>query len=356
MLSPFGIERRDPASGLLKLGSILVKIRRSGQSGEMEVWDGGRKHVIQLVHGVISKLHLDGRTTTFSSIDPAEIKRQVEYFFNLPRPHVVFFPFPVSSYSYDGICPESIVLSGVTKRRDLFNPLKLLERIPVNTLKIDYKKQQTALLRLPLSKQEAAFVQRLEISTPLPLVLWKRGLDPRHASALLIALNLLGFFEGHWEPGVLFHNSIATRLKRKIATACPDHELLGVENDTSIAAIDKAFREISLELHPDRLVGLPSQQVEEARLTFSSITNAYSRLKSSRRARPVRNADAEPIARVKIKKRPVNTWKPLASEARIALDRGELHRAKAFALKALAMSPPENVKTKMIAIIRLAAA
>ncbi len=353
MISPINIERRDPASSILKLGTVFGSVRRQGQSGEMEVRDRGRKHIIRFVDGAISELYLDAKKIALGTLSPMDIQRQIEHFFCLPRPHVLFFPFSLPESSSNGIGPETIVLNGINRRRDLFNPLKLIERIPVNTLRIDYQNRQF-FQRLPLKKGELALIERLDVPTPISMILWKRGLEPHHAGALLVALNLLGAFEGHWQPGLLPRNHVAARLRRRVESACLDHELLGIDEDASVEEIDRAFRGLSLELHPDRMIGLPEQEIEESRKAFSCASEAYARLKRSRRSRPVRTT-GQPIARVKIEKRYVDSWSPLLSEARIATVRGDSNRAKAFALKALALSPPGEIRMELLNIIKKAA-
>jgi hypothetical protein len=333
----------------LKLGTVFGSVRRQGQSGEMEVRDRGQKHVIRFVDGAISELYLDTEKIALSRLSSKEIQRQIEHFFCLPRPHVLFFPFPLPESSFNNIRPETIVLNGINRRRDLFNPLKLIERIPVSTLRIDYKNRQF-FRRLPLEKDELALIERLEVPTPISMILWKRGLEPNHAGALLVALNLLGAFEGHWQPGLLPRNNVAARLRRRVESACLDHELLGINENASIEEIDRAFRGLSLELHPDRLIGLPAQEVEESRKAFSCASEAYARLKYSRRSRPVRTT-GHPIGRVKLEKRHVASWSPLLSEARMATARGDSNRAKAFALKALALSPPKQIRIEILSII-----
>jgi hypothetical protein len=347
------IERRDPASSILRLGTLFGKVRRFGQSGEMEVRDRGRKHIIRFVNGAISELYLDDEKIKLGSLSTVEIQRQIEQFFCLPRPHVLFFPFPMTASPFDTVQPEAIVLKGISSRRDLFNPLKLIERIPVDTLCLDISQRQF-FRRLPLEKDEAALVEQLDVPTPISMILWKRGLEPSHAGALLVALNLLGAFEGHWQPGVLPRNNVATQLRRRVESACFDHELLGVDEDASTEEIDRAFRGLSLGLHPDRLIGLPEREIEESRRAFSCASDAHARLKNSRRSRPVR-ASGSPIGRIQTEKHHVPSWSPLVSEARMAKVRGELNRAKAFALKALALSPPDPIRIELLKIIKKAA-
>ncbi len=353
MASPIKIERRDPASSILRLGTLFGKVHRLGQSGEMEVRDRGRKHVIRFVNGAISELYLDDKKIKLSILSTKEIQYQIEHFFCLPRPHVLFFPLPMTESSFHTVRPEAIVLNGINSRRDLFNPLKLIERIPVNTLCLDTSKRQL-FRRLPLEKDELALIERLEVPTPISMILWKRGLEPTHAGALLVALNLLGAFDGHWQPGVLPRNNVAAQLRRRVESACLDHELLGVNEDASIEEIDRAFRGLSLELHPDRLIGLPEREVEESRRAFSCASSAHARLKNSRRSRPVRTGGSS-IGRVQTVKRHVASWSPLVSEARMAQVRGDLNRAKAFALKALALSPPRQIRIELLNIVQKAA-
>ena len=139
--NPWGIERRDPASGVMTLGTLLGRALRLGESGEMEIRDGNRIHGIELTHGAISGLSADGKRLDWDGRELGRLGRWVEQFFYLPRPHVFFYPALAQKRSPLIIPTEPVLFKGVTRRRDLFNPVELTDRIPVETLWIDPAKE-----------------------------------------------------------------------------------------------------------------------------------------------------------------------------------------------------------------------
>jgi DnaJ-like protein len=346
-------ERRDPAAGVLKLGTLLSSVRKEGQSGQIEIRDQGQTHAIRIVGGTIADVSIDGADRQYNYANLRRIIRDMERLFILPRPHVLFEQQGPKQAPGRGLDPNTVVLSGVAKRQDLFEPIPLVERIPVNTLKLEYE-QLGALLRLPLTPPERAFLEKLSVPTPIPMILWKRGLNPRHAGALLVALNLIGIWSNQWAPGDLPRNGTATQISRKISSGLPDHELLGIGTEADAAEVDRAFRKLSLEIHPDRLIGMPVEEIDRARKAFQGVSAAYGRLKHTRRSRPVRPS-GEPIGRVKLVKNPIARWAPLVAEARKAKQRGEKKRAQAFAIKALAMSPSSEIVRELAALLRYVA-
>ncbi|MCP4602021.1 MAG: J domain-containing protein [Proteobacteria bacterium] len=349
---PFDRERRDPVSGVLMLGSILMRSHRECDSGQVEVRDREKVHAIQLVRGTICDVLTDGLEADWAGPNKPNIERQLQRLFSMSRPHVLWMPGRVSRSGPAEIDPESAVIGGVIRRQDLFDPLPLVQRIPVDTLQVDVS-QRTALRRM-LSIDELEFINRLAVPTPIPMILWKRGLTPQHAGALLVALNLIGLFKGQWEPGDLPRIDAVTRIRRKLKAAVRDHELLGIDEEAPEEAVDQAFKKLSYQLHPDRLHGLPDREVSAARIAFVSASAAYTRLKRLRRSRPVQHRDTS-FVRVESKQCQTDRLVALLAETRAAFRRGEPKRARAFALKALATAPPEEIRNELLNILKLAA-
>ena len=174
----------------------------------------------------------------------------------------------------------------------------------------------------------------------------------RCAGALLVALNLVGFWEGQWEPGLLPRVQEIARVLRKLRDGAADEELLGLTRDSDPREIDRAFRRLSLTLHPDRLGPVGGREAELAREAFVGVSAAHERLKQrSRRSRPVRSSVSTRVARVDLVQREPAGWIELAREAHRAIARGDRTRARAFALKALAASPPDPQRTELTAIL-----
>jgi len=318
-------------------------------SGRIEVHDQGKTHAIQIAGGAINGVQSEEPRSRAG----LGLSRYLERLFSLQRPHVLWSPSNNALGGGIEIDPQSVVLGGVTMRRDLWRPLPLIERIPAETLRVDPERLH-AILRLPFSSEEIEFLRRLTVPAPIPMILWKRGLEPEHAGALLVALNLLGLFEETWRPGDLPRLGAATRIRSKVKASRPDHELLGVDEGAPMEAVDRAFRKLSLELHPDRLMGLAEKEVVAARSAFTSASAAYGRLKNSRRERPVRQGSTS-IGRVELKRRPVDRWFTMLAKARTAEGDGDQRRAHAFAMKALALSPPGDIRTELLKILKRAA-
>jgi hypothetical protein len=268
----------------------------------------------------------------------------LERLFALPRPQAMFEERSVDPDSAPLINPQTVVVRGVARRRDLFEPRALLDRVPVDVLRIKPGLCHH-LHGLPLGPEEIAFIQRLKVPTPLTMALWKRGLDPRHAGAVVVALNLLGAFE-EWTPGDLPRVTLVHQILRLIRNGASDHTLLGVETDASDREVDRAFRRLSLMLHPDRVTDLPEPEAQRANDAFVQLNRAHARLKRSRRSRPGRSAlgDAEIIRD--------GPWWPLLRQARTARQRGDHRRARAYAVKALALSPPIDAIREIKSILR----
>jgi hypothetical protein len=241
-----------------------------------------------------------------------------------------------------------VVLSGVLRRQDLFDPKPLVERIPVNALKLS----ETGIARLrnlkitPLEKQ---FITALVVPTPTAMAFWKRGLPPTHAAAMVVALNLLGCFEA-WRPGELPRLNPFTALERQIRNATSDYEILGILPEADAQEVDRAFRKLSFICHPDRLQDAPKIEQESAEKVFRGITGAYSRLKS-RRARPVRRRDNAPATDGVIP-HPIPGWSELFSQSQAAARLGDRRKARALALKALAAAPPPSIISALKAVLK----
>ena len=309
--------------------------------------------MLTLSQGAISRIALNGDLISSARHSALQTESYVRSLFRFRRPLVLFEPGCGQVRSPYAVEPEPLILKGIGSRQDLFEPSALLDRIPVSALHI--KTSRLAEVRsFPLSQEENAFLEKLTRPTPLPMVLWKRGLPPRHAGALIVALNLLGLFHEIWVPGDLPRVCSAARIMKKMSASCPDHELLGVDENATMEEVHRAFRKLSLELHPDRLVGLSKQETAKASAAFSDASAAYSRLKRSRRSKTVSRRD-NTATRITRSTQVADQWSALLAEARESQRRGNLGRAQAFALKALALSPPMETKHQLLSILRAVA-
>ncbi|MCK9523272.1 MAG: J domain-containing protein [Proteobacteria bacterium] len=344
------IERRDPCSPVLQLGTALSQAQRSGESGWLEIQEGGRIHGVQISGGGVADVVSDRR-----DINALGLREQMQHLFSLPRPKVIWMPDLTCMQRAPKASAAEVALRGILTRQDVFDPVQLAERIPVTTLRID-EAQLRALHPLGLTEREMDFLRQLRVPTPIPMILWKRGFAPQTAAALLMALNVIGVWRDTWRPGELPRFIPAVRLLRAKALGATPLELLKLNPDASETEQDKAFRRLSFELHPDRLVHYAPREQVMAAQAFKVLSEAYHQIKRSRRQRPVVVADAAtPVARVALKKKMPDNWASLLVAARAAVEQGNVERAKAFALKALQHTPPPGAQREIAAILNRAA-
>lgn len=344
---PLGIERRDPASGLIRLGLVLSHLQKQRQSGDLRVADQGRIHLVRLFEGHISGILFDDDDDG-KSVQGKSWSAVPDHLFTLVRPQTVFEEKTVLQIGTSMVPADRAVLRGVVKRQDLFNPRPLAERIPVETLRLD-REMLLRLMTMGLSDDEVRFVIRLEVPTPVTMALWKRGLSPDHAGALLVALNVLGCFAG-WAPGDLPRISAVTQLLRKIRARKDSHQILGVSESASMAEIDRAFRKLSFELHPDRLSCFSFQERQEAMEAFESVTAAHAELKFSRRSPKVRVTRTE--RKDAMSAYQTESWNASLSAARNFAAAGLHKQAATSVLRALSYSPPPGVVAELKQILR----
>ena len=60
------------------------------------------------------------------------------------------------------------------------------------------------------------------------------------------------------------------------------YEILGVSKNSDAKEIKKAYREMVMTYHPDKMVHLGEEQAQEAHLKFLEIMEAYKELESDR--------------------------------------------------------------------------
>ena len=349
MSTPFEIERRDPASGVLRLGSVLTETRTLRKSGCIVVLDDGRQHRVQITHGHIANVTLDGLTVHLDAGRRDGVQGWAEQLFVLKRPHVQFEPGAGPVAPTPHLDSKQVIVKGVRQRPDLFDPVVLAKRIPVATISLSPKVRQV-LSTLDLTPEEQAFVAALAVPTPITMALWKRGLGPREAAVMVMALNLLGAFE-NWRLGDLPRLNVQAYLRRRLSGAPSDHALLGIDWDASLKEVDKAFRTLSFSLHPDRIAVLPGQEANEAREAFKLLSAAYTRIRHSRRSQKCRGSDQRGCE-VQTVRSAATPWAPLLEQARESASLGDSRRAKGFAIKAMAHAPPKPVTEELKRILR----
>lgn len=346
------IERRDPYSSVLSLSAALSEAKRARSSGRIMIKDRGLCHFVRIHDGAIFDVALDNKTDALAHTEKNSIKSKAVKLFNLPRPYVTWTQDASSKAMQQRIDPVSVVLNGVIARRDLFEPRSLAERIPVQSLKIDAARIEQ-LQRFPFSKEELRLLESLHVSTPIPMILWKRGLEPRHAGALLVALNVLGLWQDTWTPGLLPRIKSAVAIMLRTKRGVDDFELLGIDSNHNSKELERTFRQLCLELHPDRLRGMSNDEATLAKDAFHTVTGAYERIKKrSRRTRSIRRTDNKAqLAKVTLVKARADRWQDLLRKAELATASGDNKRARALALKALGRTPSPDKKNRLIELL-----
>jgi hypothetical protein len=329
-------ERRDPFSPVLKLGSLLTDVRYRQMNGAISLATGERSHVISIEKGTISAI-----TGPEGPLD----SRNAPSVFTLPRPLVTFAPAPDFHRQYAPLDPIHLLLQGLCARTDLFEPVSFHERVPMSALSIT-RDQLSALRQLPFTREELVFFEALSHPTPVQMILWKRGLKPAHAAAMLTALNLLGVWRDTWKPGQLPRQHTAHRIQRLVSREADDYELLGLSPDADFSDVDRAFRRLSFELHPDRAQMQPEDTQAAISDAFTNVSAAYQRLKSqrhSRRKRPVVSRAPDTVL-----------WQQALAAAESALQQGNALLARKHAINGLLLNPPEFARNRLTTLLRAA--
>ncbi len=337
-------ERRDPVSGLIRLGTTLTTAGKLRQSGLLKIEDQERIHLVKLFDGKITETSPQYTAPGFLLTEESLSK----CLFSAVRPKIIFEEKTVGLHSGFSINTDGVILRGVIRRTDLFEPRVLSERIPMNTLKADLN-GINRILKFSLSEEEKRFVEGLARPTPVVMAIWKRGLAPRYAGAWLVALNLMGVFPD-WSPGDLPRVSAASMILKKLKTGASAFELLGVLPDTSEKEIDRAFRKQSFNLHPDRFVYVSETERTDALTAFEAVSNAYNQLKNSRRKSVVRTSTYTTHLEDDIFGN--HSWKNNLEAAEKAVAEGRGRQAAALALKALSMKPPQDAILIIKSILR----
>ena len=330
-------ERRDPFAPVLKLGTLLTRVRHPSANGVISLAAGEKSHVIRIEEGSISEV--SGPDGPLDSQHATEV-------FAIPRPLVRFAEETDSQHRRRLLDPVHLMIHGIGSRTDLFEPISFRERVPASALSID-RDQLMQLRRLPFSNDEMQFFKALSHPTPVPMILWKRGLPPSHAAAMLTALNLLGVWTDTWKPGDFPRMHIAHRINRLADRDADDCEVLGLPQDASFADVDRAFRRLSFELHPDRTQTQPPELQSVIRDAFVTVSSAYQRLKSqrqSRRKRPVVTRSRDTVL-----------WQQALTAAESALQQGNIHLARKHAINGLLLNPPEFARNRFANLLRYAA-
>ena len=347
------IERRDPYSPILQLGSALFTARKERQSGWVEVMEKDLTHLVRLESGAITGVDTKSKEDFLEAGANISIDKKAAKLFTLDRPRVLWTPSHAKKHHSHWVDPAQVVVTGVTLRQNRIDPNNLAQRIPVGSLFIptDHLQQLEKLL---LTREETRFLRQLNHPTPISMILWKRGLRPTHAGALLLALNLIGLWSDQWAPGLLPRVKESAKILKSIEAGLSDIELFGLSDEADDKALDKRFRILSLALHPDRYTKSNNDEALLAQKAFSEVSTAYNRLKQSRRKRSVRSGDKESIAKIELKKQRPDNWAKMLVEARRADEVGDKKKAKAFALKALCLSPPPGAKREIGKLLRVA--
>ncbi|MBN2804498.1 MAG: J domain-containing protein [Deltaproteobacteria bacterium] len=334
-------ERRDPCAPVLRLGKTLFEAGSMRATGVIEIIDKDIIHHINVSNGGISEI--DG------NVDFASIGNATQLF-HLNRPNVKWQQGQIRRRPV--INPSELIFSGVTARRDLFDPASISERIPLSLLQIN-ESDISILKKLPVGQKEIDFFKALTRPTPVSMALYKRGLEPKYAASIVVSLNILGVWKNIWTPGELPRLTTAYKIIKKAEHSCDDFEILDLTTDDideDVNELDRKFRHLCLELHPDKNRQNPEQVQAEAKKAFEIVSSSYTRLKSisknsaSRRKRPVNQQHLSDTS-----------WQSSLALAESELIKGNIRLAKKSAFAALAMSPPKAARTRLKQIIISAA-
>lgn len=329
-----GIERRDPCKPILLLGTTLSAAKNTHASGKIVLQTHREQHHVQFADGKVSAV-----TGPWGPID-AERATDI---FSLNRP-VIRWENGASINSHSPLIdPAHLLVKGVAHRQELFDPISFVDRVPVETLQVD-SSLLYELKKLPFSQNDIRFLKQLRLPTPIAMILWKRGLAPQQAASLLTALNLLGIWKNIWSPGDLPQLTAATKILRLHHRNADNFQLLGLQLGACAKDVDRAFRQLSFELHPDRLAHTSKDQKN----AFAIISNAYNQLRQkriqhSRRKRPVA---ATPDT---------SLWQRALNQAEAALQQGNAKLAKKHALNGLTLHPPPFAKSRFTRFLSIAA-
>jgi hypothetical protein len=340
------MERRDPASGLIRLGVALCSLEKERRSGVLTVEDRGRTHLAFMSEGRIAEVSFDCGCGS-----GAEVYHRYgdhpEDLFKSVRPKISFDERQDGRQGRQTVTADKVVLLGVAQRLDLFDPRPLQERIPLSVLKLE-RDGIARMMNAGLTESEKEFIWSLQIPTPLVMAIWKRGLSPRHAGALIVGLNLLGCFP-EWEPGDLPRMTAVSRLLRKMNGNLLPHEILGVSTVASKEEIDRAFRKLSFEIHPDRFGFGADKDRQDATRAFELLSEAHAKLKASRRSPKVRLQQSSSSSECLSSQ---GTWTVHLHAAKEAESRGSRRQAQASALRALSCSPPPDIASELKRILQ----
>lgn len=344
-----GTERRDAIAPVLRLGQALVEARRAGASGLVVLRAEGEAHSLEISRGTIYLVRGPQLSASCEERAGSVVLRLARDLFLLRRPLVEWKPRRIGE-GRGHVDPESVVLAGMLARQDLFDPVAMAERIPATVLRLN-RDHGRRLRHLPLEPDERKFLEALSMPTPVTLAIWKRGLSPRHAAALLTGLNLLGAFEGQWAPADLPRCGALRRLEFVLERPSSDYRILDVYPDADEQEIDSAYRRLARTLHPDCTADLPEAERGEAARAFACVSQAYSRLKKTRRRRKVRQDVTATGSTFNHPGDTASNWEHLAWRAENEARAGSRERARAYALKAMAFHPPEHVRLRLLGIL-----
>lgn len=330
------VDRRDPFSSILQLGSTLV-----------QACDNRLDKIIRLTvkHDVYSIILSSGKIRRVTGPQGIIDYSNAAELFALPR-HLISSATCTHAFVHPNLFdPAELVLNGLHLRKDLLNAAVLESRIPVDSLQLS-QSQIDALLSRPFLTQDIPFLAQLRKETPVQQIIWDSGIAPQRAAILITYLNVLGMWHPLWKQGDFPRGDIANQVLGQSHRSVNPHQILGLHVNATQPNIDKAFRILSFQLHPDRNRSLSERNRSKFTKAFTVVSDAHQRLRSQTTSR--RKPFVTPTVRQ-------DNWQHIFSLIETAFQHEDLQQARKHAICGLLKNPPPAIRRKITELLRSAA-